>query len=211
MSNGRGPKVTDDMVRHAASLARRREAKYLFPDGAVITLQAVAAPLIYSLQSDAGKPVAPLRQVQIAGGTTKIQDKDDPDYKQAVAEWELGKAVQFARTMILEGVKDWPDDGAILYWNSVGFSDPVEVKYRWIASKLFNETLENDFYEAIMGLSTPTEDGIADAEERFPGDGPDAGAVEAGGTVESTPTEEGTGGSPVRDEQPGGAAAGGAV
>lgn len=153
--------------------------------------------MIYDLQSDAGKPVPDkMKEIKMAGGmVTKMPDTDDEDYKEAIKEWEIKKAVRYARTMILEAVKEWPPDEDIQYWVSVGFNDPVDIKYYWIARKLINQELEHDFYQTIMGLSVPTDEGLDDAEATFPGDGQPGGeTVDSTDGVEAAAEEEGTAG-----------------
>lgn len=196
-NNRRGPRATNAQRQHAASLGKRRETTYAFPDHTVVTLQSVAAPMIYDLQSDAGKPVPDkMKEIKMAGGmVTKMPDTDDEDYKEAIKEWEIKKAVRYARTMILEAVKEWPPDEDIQYWVSVGFNDPVDIKYYWIARKLINQELEHDFYQTIMGLSVPTDEGLDDAEATFPGDGQPGGeTVDSTDGVEAAAEEEGTAG-----------------
>ncbi len=192
--NGHGPKATDDQLKKAARLNVRRETTYAFPDHTVVTVQAVAAPLVYDLQSDAGKPVPQkMKEIKMAGGAiTRMPDTDDPEYQDAIKEWELSKAVRYARTMILQSVKEWPPDEDIRYWVSVGFNDPVDIKYNWIAAKLSNQDLEQDFYQTVMGLSVPTEEGLETVEETFPGDGQSVGeTVEVAKSVAATAVEEG--------------------
>lgn len=181
-SNGRRGRPSRDADVKRLALSGRRETTYQFPDGSEVTIWAVAAPLVYDIQSDAGKPAPEtFREIKMAGGgVMKMPDTKDPAYQNALREWEIGKAVNFARTIILEGVKDWPPDDEIAYWMQVGVSNPVEIKFRWIARKLINQRLEQDFYQTVMGLSMPTEDGVEDAEAAFPGAVPEGGQLEAG-------------------------------
>lgn len=193
-ANGtRGRKVTDAMLRRAASLGRRPTGVYAFPDGTVIGIQGVSSTLIFDLQSDAGKPTPPLKERVFAGNTrVMMPDENDPDYKQAVAMWQVGKAAQFARILIAEGVIDWPPEDEVRKWVGRGITNPEEIKHKWIASKLWNDELSNDFFAAISGLTMPTDEGIDEAEDSFPGDSAGVGEpVEAGAGDEIAAAEAG--------------------
>lgn len=193
-ANGtRGRKVTDAMLKHAASLGRRPTGVYAFPDGEVIGIQGVSSTLIFDLQSDAGKPAPPLKERIFAGGTkVKMPDETDPAYQQAVAMWQVGKAAQFARVLIAEGVIDWPPEDEVQKWVGRGITNPEEIKHKWIASKLWNDELSSDFFAAVTGLTMPTDEGIDDAEESFPGDGAAVRQpVEAGDSAEAAAAETG--------------------
>lgn len=188
----RGRRVTDAMLQHAIAIGRRATGVYVFPDNTIINIQAVSSTLVFDLQSDAGKPTPPLKEVTFAGGTkTKLPDEADPDYKKAVATWEMSKAAQFTRVLISEGVMDWPPEDEVLKWVGRGITNPEEIKYSWIAAKLWNDELSQDFIGAVMGLSNATEDGLEAAEDSFPSDDADGGQpqLETGSGVEGDSAE----------------------
>ena len=81
-------KLTDADVKKMAKLKQRAEARYVFADGTVVTIQQVPAPLIYRLQSDAGKPT-PESFVEVkgtGGAVMRVPDENDPAYQDVVSE-----------------------------------------------------------------------------------------------------------------------------
>jgi hypothetical protein len=186
------PKLTDNDVKKIAKFKKRAEMRYVFPDGTVVTIQRVATPLIYRLQSDAGKPTPEkFKEVRGVGDTVmRVPDESDPDYQAAVAEWEISKVVNFAETMILEGIKEQPPDEVIQRYWARGIRNLDEIKYRWIAEKLWNPDAETDFYNTMMGLSIETEDGVAEATATFPGDVPGSGGQDSTGDGVDAAAEE---------------------
>jgi hypothetical protein len=190
-------------------------SNYTFSNGRVVTLVKLGEAILTGLLSDAGKPEAPTREIIMAGNARKnlvrgdkekvlspeeIEDIKDPvkraeeqayrDYRTALREWETRKGLLFARTIFLLGVDDGPTADESAIWLAIGYSDPYDLKYMWLAHLCAEVEEWNRFIEAVLSFSMPTEEGIEEMKELFRGsvEGQPPQAVGAGGEL----VEQGT-------------------
>lgn len=171
-----------------------KQAPYTFPDGTAVQVMGIPPLVLMSLQSDIGRPLPPVRVVQMAGGakmevprkdnepvlmpaqleqikdeTKRAEEQAYYEYRLALAQWENDARVRQMRTLFLMSVVDGPPPTDTALWQAIGFGDPFEIKFNWLSSKLPTETAMAHFIEFITSLTMPTEEGIAAAEDMFPG------------------------------------------
>jgi hypothetical protein len=141
--------------------------------GSTWRIQKVSAMAVYAIQaSQVGKPSIPWVEVEV-GGKLKRRERnpDDPDYKKALKSWENERSMVLMRYMILNGVVDEPAEGYEQLIEGLVDTDKAdEVKFFWIAEQC-DEVAMGELMEAISEFAMPTEEGIAEAEENFPGEG----------------------------------------
>jgi hypothetical protein len=186
--------------------AARQAPTFTFADGTTVRLRGIPPLMFIGVQSTAGRPQPPTRTVRLAGGGVQdvprqddepllsegeIAALDDPQrqaeerayrqYRLALRQWETDAEYRIARLLFLMGVEDGPPAEDVALLRAIGFSDPYDLKYAWLASKLTDEGEIERFYEAVLGLTIPTEAGQAEARALFQsalarGDGGLAGA-----------------------------------
>ncbi len=165
---------------------------YTFADGTTVCLRGIPPLMFIGVQSTAGRPQPPSRTVHLAGGGQQEVPRgdDEPvlgeeeiaalhtpqrqaeerayrDYRLALKQWETDAEYRIARLLFLVGVEDGPPSADVALLRAIGFSDPYDLKYNWLASKLTSEGEIERFYEAVLGLTIPTEAGQAEARELF--------------------------------------------
>lgn len=141
--------------------------------GVVWPLQGIPAMLIRQLVTDEkGKPLPPIVDVNYGKKTVKESNPLDPAYKEALKEWEVQHNARIMIFVLTRGVKRNPDKAA-LEWLTEFFpaSTDSERKYAWILESMEGDIEAGEMMNAILGITTPTERGIRDAEAIFPGDG----------------------------------------
>jgi hypothetical protein len=135
--------------------------------------QQVSAMALYAIQSSqVGKPGVPWVEVEVGGKKVRRErNPDDPQYKEALKKWENERAMTLMRYMVLNGVLDEPPNGyEELIEGLVDTDNANEVKFMWIAEQC-DEVALAELTEALSNLAQPTEEGVAEAEDRFPPDG----------------------------------------
>lgn len=167
-------------------------ATYTFADGTTVRLSGIPPLMFIGVQSTVGRPEPPKRTVHLAGGgrqevprgddepllsEAEIAALDDPQrqaeerayrqYRLALRQWELDGEYRIARLVLLMGVADGPPAEEVALLRAIGFSDPYDLKYAWLASKLRDQGEIERFYEAVLGLTIPTEAGQAEARTMF--------------------------------------------
>lgn len=201
------------MWAEVAPTNERPQATFTFPNGRSVKLQPLGEVILTGLLSDVGKPQAPTREITMAGGAKQnLTRKDDEpflseeevdaiknpqrreeerayrQYRLALQEWNMRKGLIFARTLFLLGVEDGPTADESEIWLAVGFTDPYDIKYMWLALQCRDMDVWNNFIEAMLSYSMPTEEGMAEMKELFrsgvAGESPPS--VGAGGGVGST-------------------------
>lgn len=186
--------------------AARQAPTFTFADGTTVRLRGIPPLMFIGVQSTAGRPQPPKRTVRLAGGGVQdvprgddepllseeeIAALDDPQrqaeerayraYRLALRQWQTDAEYRIARLLFLMGVEDGPPAEEVALLRAIGFSDPYDLKYAWLASKLRDQGEIERFYEAVLGLTIPTEAGQAEARALFQsalarGDGGLAGA-----------------------------------
>lgn len=143
--------------------------------GHVFQLQAIQPVLLRRITSDSwGKPQPPIVESTVGKQKHKVKEANpnDPDYLQALREWEIEHKDTMLMYVIARGVCDNPPAQALedLKQFLPGSTD-AGLKYSWVLECLASDDELGSLVEAIVGLSVPTDKGIQTAEERFPGDG----------------------------------------
>lgn len=167
-------------------------ATFTFADGTTVRLRGIPPLMFIGVQSSAGRPQPPTRTVRLAGGGVQevprgddepllsedeIAALDDPQrqaeerayrqYRLALRQWQTDAEYRIARLLFLMGVADGPPAEDVALLRAIGFADPYDLKYAWLASKLSDQAEIERFYEAVLGLTIPTEAGQAEARELF--------------------------------------------
>lgn len=149
--------------------------QFIARDGTVLTMKPIPKLLLERLyNSQEGKPKVPVVEVMIAGQfPRKESNPEDPDYKQALEEWQTAKNLRIVRFVIINGIVD-PAPDCFVRENSEFFPDETEggMKYLWIVSLLGSEGEDLQLLsEALMSQTAVTEKGVELASNSFPGDG----------------------------------------
>lgn len=167
---------------------------FTFADGTTVRLRGIPPLMFIGVQSTAGRPQPAKRTVRLAGGGVQevprgddepllsedeIAALDDPQrqaeerayrqYRLALRQWQTDAEYRIARLLFLMGVADGPPAEDVALLRAIGFADPYDLKYAWLASKLVDQAEIERFYEAVLGLTIPTEAGQAEARELFQG------------------------------------------
>ena len=194
MATPKAPKRTDLVEAALGRQTGRPAPTYTFADGTTVRLRGIPPLMFIGVQSTAGRPQPPKRTVHLAGGgvqevprgddepllsEAEIAALDDPQrqaeerayrqYRLALRQWETDAEYRIARLVLLMGVVDGPPAEDVALLRAIGFDDPYDLKYAWLASKLTDEGEIERFYEAVLGLTLPTQAGQAEARELFPG------------------------------------------
>lgn len=207
--------MTEQPVTQAvARTTERPPGTFTFPNGRTVKLQMLGEVILTGLLSDVGKPKAPTREIPMAGGAKQklargenepflteeqVEAIDNPtrreeerayrQYRLDLQEWNMRKGLIFARTLFLLGVEDGPTADESEIWLAIGFSDPYDIKYMWLAHQCRDMDVWNDFIETMLSFSMPTEDGLAEMKEMFRGgvEGTPPTPMGVAGHVVSTP------------------------
>jgi hypothetical protein len=162
--------------------------------GATLTLKKTNPLLIERLaNSITGKPEAPLIEVNAPGGrkrketarrldlsklTSEQLEKADPvevDYNRAVDTWEREKNLRLLVYLFSQGiVEDPPEEFVEQTREFLPGESESTYKYLWVASLLEGDAQGEEataLVTATMGLVYPTEGGLAQTADSFPGDG----------------------------------------
>jgi hypothetical protein len=143
-----------------------------FPSGKRLVIQQVSALAIQTIQtSGKDKPQPPWVEMEVRGGLRKRErNPDDPDYRAELKKWESSRGSRLMQYVLCNGViGEPPADFADEYEAYIDIDNPAEVKMLWIGTLLNNEESEA-LTNAIVEMTTPTEEGIAQSEETFQDD-----------------------------------------
>lgn len=149
---------------------KRRE--FTTSAGATLPLRGIPAMLVRQLYADeTGKPKPPIVEVTYGKKTVKETNEHDPDYLAAMAAWTEARNFRImvyvvARGVCLDPNKTESEHLAAFFPGS----NVAERKYAWILEMLDNDEEAAALMMTILGQTVPTEKGIRDAEDRFPGD-----------------------------------------
>lgn len=145
---------------------------YTTRQGVTIPLRPIPSMIIKQLNADtSGKPKPPV--VETTVGTKKIKEinEHDPDYKAALQTWENDKNERMMIYVISRGVCMEPtaQDIERLHEVAPGLTE-TRLKFTWVLEWLEDEREMAELMIVIMGQTSPTEQGIRDAESTFQGD-----------------------------------------
>jgi hypothetical protein len=141
-------------------------------------------PLLMAL-SDADKPQPPLAEVTYAGGVKNVEPNPrDRKYLDALETWEAQYNARLFRLCINRGIERVTDAQGKDVEPSADESEDVRfvygsaltaraVRQYWLADILGNTAM--GFMSLCMGQTEVTEEGLAEAEDRFRPDGEGAG------------------------------------
>lgn len=211
----------DDLPLVEAPAIVLPRARYRFADGTVVTIRGISETLLYAAQSESGKPAAPQREIRMAGGGVQlvprrddepvlteeeIEKIDDPKkreeeaayarYRKELNRWGIERGARVARLLFIAGVEDNPPPEEADLWKQLGFTAEMEIKFAWLASKLQTAEAMQHFFDTVVSLTMPSEEGIERAGEMFQGavsrvTGSAVGAASpAAGTPEQASAEE---------------------
>jgi hypothetical protein len=165
---------------------------FTFPGGRVVNLNGLGEAVLTGLGSEHGRPDPPTREVELIGGAIRHFPRSDDEpflseeeveaiknpkkreeekiyrqYRLDLQRWNTEKGHLFARTIFILGVEDFPTAEEELIWRAIGFKDPYDIKYMWLALLCKGVDTWTSFIEAIMSLSMPTDEGVAEMQELF--------------------------------------------
>lgn len=140
-------------------------------DGQTFTLRKISAGAMQRIASNPeGKPRIP--QVTVHYGDNQFgteSNPNDPAYVEALADWQGRNQYQamlytLGNGVVLDVEPDFKQQ------HLAEFPDASEYEIRYFYLTMLVEINElTDLMNAILGQTSPTEDGIAEAEASFPG------------------------------------------
>ena len=150
------------------------EHTYTTKSGVALELRQISAIFIRRMQRDTwGKPQPPIVESRVGPKKVIVREtnQDDPEYKAALALWNEEHNERMLIYVMARGIVNEPSAEDIERIRSFFPGETADgLKYAWLLEMMSDEEV-GELSQAIMGLSIPTEKGIADAEARFPGDG----------------------------------------
>lgn len=126
------------------------------------------------LNDKTGKPKPPIVEVTIAGKyKNREANPNDPDYKQALAEWDSEYQFRLFRYLFSQGVHcDVPTEFKHEHLEFFPGASDSFMQYLFICTLLEDDADEiAALSDAIMGQTMPTASGLEASAERFPGAG----------------------------------------
>lgn len=137
-----------------------KNPSYEFEDGTTVRLRTIGAAHLMAYtnryKDTHPAPVPPTYTMQNGEDTN---DENDKRYQFLLNEWNERMGYDTLLFLIDKGVLDIPPS------DYIPINDDLPVKQDWILGYLYTADLMINFQEAVMGLSVPTEAGIADAEK----------------------------------------------
>lgn len=117
-----------------------------------------------------GKPKIPMVEVLLLGKHKQLEaNANDENYKALLAEWESESKIRTLKYVFTMGVKGQPPQSFIDEQSSFfGTMNDLEMKYLWVASLVPDDDIDA-FTEAVMGMTMPTEKGMAEVADSFRG------------------------------------------
>jgi len=145
---------------------------HILADGTVLELRPISSMVVHYLNtSTKGKPEAPLQDVPTRKGKKRKEpNPDDPDYQKALTEWGTDKSFRMMKYLICKGISsDPPEDEEEALRAFFPDESADELRYIWVFEKLGDdEKASGALIDAILGQTTVTEEGLAEAEAIFP-------------------------------------------
>lgn len=143
--------------------------------GVKLCLRPISPVLVRFIQSDTfGRPQPPVITVKVgkAQKPVKQANPDDPDYKARLKAWDDAHNEKALIYIWSRGVaSEVPADVEARLRELMPGVNADAIKYAWLL-ELMPDTKEMGILSnRIVGQSIATEEGIADAEARFPGEG----------------------------------------
>lgn len=151
------------------------ERTYTTRMGVVLALQPISPIIVMRLRSDKwGMPQPPVEEVAVGPKQKLVKqaNKEDPDYKERLRQWEIDQNEKILIYAWSQGIKTNPPkkDLDLMIELFPGASEN-QLKYLWVSSVLGDDDDIAELTEAIISQSVVTEQGIRDAEETFPSNG----------------------------------------
>lgn len=126
------------------------------------------------LNDKTGRPKPPIIEVTIAGKyKNREPNPNDPDYKQALAEWDSEYQFRLFRYLFSQGVKcEVPNEFAKEHLEFFPGASDSFMQYLFVCTLLEDDADEiAALSDAIMGQTMPTTSGLEASAQRFPGTG----------------------------------------
>lgn len=149
---------------------------FTLPSGVELKLKPIPPFIFMAVLSNAkDKPAVPYHEVRIAGKIKSEPNYYDENYLKAVEDYEQQRNMKVMRLLFTEGVvgavedyikdKDKIKDIKRLVESVYGedYSDD-DYKYIWLSTELPDDTVAEQFQDAVQQLSSPTEDAIEDSK-----------------------------------------------
>lgn len=130
-------------------------------------------PLIVMQIQSNGRPEVPKVEVTLLGKHKQLQDNpNDPAYKTALEQWHIQANTRVMQYIFGTGINsgEIPDEFVEEYLEYVPNAKNAEIKYAYITSMTPTDDI-GALMDAIMGETEPTEKGMQQVAQSFPGDG----------------------------------------
>lgn len=148
---------------------------FITRSGVELQLQRVSPVILERIHGDrSGKPKVPRVEVKMAGGHTRVEDNpNDPDYAQALKEWNQDHNSRIVKYVFVHGIaNETPVEFVQEHAEFFPDATASDMKYLWIGSLVDEESTDiQKLIEAITGQNAITEEGLEQATASFPGDG----------------------------------------
>ena len=148
-----------------------KQRTYTTESGVVLKLRPIPQLLLARVFNNPRDPVpqAPQKRIEEAIGEQYFSDYEDPDYVKDLEAWEQRQQATLMNLCTSYGVASYPgDDDPTLQILKSTFprESREELKALWVAAHIGDDELEQ-FIEAVISQTIPTEAGLAEARERF--------------------------------------------
>jgi hypothetical protein len=145
---------------------------FVSKDGTVLELTPISPLLLMDIYGNTDEPEPPQKRIWNTVGDAEMYEPDfeDPAYLKAKEEYDSQHSQELVRMCAVFGVKTNPpaDDPVVRKLKIVTPKiSPELLRVRWIAVLLSDQGEIQRFIEAVMSLTTITEEGLIEAEERF--------------------------------------------
>lgn len=153
-----------------------RLTDFTFPDsGGAVRVKRIPPMLMRDLQRQFKPPKPPRQEVKYEKGVRTEPNPEHPDYIEALMEYEQEIGEHIYHLIVKMGVVCDVDVEAVATLRAemkeVGVNLDPDDKYIYV-TRILAETNEDmqALQAAVLGQSTVTEGGVAEATERFPGE-----------------------------------------
>lgn len=160
------------------------------PDsGATIRVKRISPMTLIAIERANPDPKPPLQEVDYGNGSKRREPNPlDPAYQQALLEHQQTKNLLVLQAFIRLGVEVEIDAARLAAYRAdmqaLGVELPADDKYIYVANILCETNNDLGALRAgIEGRSIPTEQGVSDKLETFPGDVQGTGPVEVEGAA----------------------------